>query len=364
MKFEKIGIIGLGLIGGSLAKTIRRVNPNIEIVACDTNEDTLTKALDDGVISFGSVEIGAYFEDCRYLFLCTYVQGNLELLQKIAPYLKDTCILTDMGSVKSDIHKTMKDLGLSHYFIGGHPMAGSEKSGYEYSTPYMFENAYYIITNEEVSNQQVRDFESFLISLGCLTLVTSPKNHDFMTATVSHLPHILAACLVNLVEELDDSDQNMKSIAAGGFKDITRIASSNPQMWQEICLSNQEQIQIVAETFSDSLKKIQATIHASNQEDIFGFFQNAKDYRDSLPISQSGDIAKVYEVYCDLVDEVGGIAAIATLLAKKEISIKNIGIIHNREFEEGVLRIELYEGHTRNEAVENLRKSGYNVYER
>ena len=129
------------------------------------------------------------------------------------------------------------------YFIGGHPMTGSEKSGYANATSYLLENAYYILTpSRQMSSELVQDFKEFIHSLGAIPLLLGFEEHDYVTAAISHLPHILAATLVNLVKKLDTPEETMKTIAAGGFRDITRIASSSPVMWQEVCLANQKQI--------------------------------------------------------------------------------------------------------------------------
>ena len=217
---DKIGIIGLGLIGGTLAKTIHRIYPDLPLIACDTDSKALASALKEGVIRQGFPGIDESFANCRYIFLCAPVEKNETFLSALAPFLSERCILTDTGSVKASIHEDMRRRGLSSFFIGGHPMAGSEKSGYENATPYLFENAYYIITNDGAAPALVAEYRNFIASLGCIPLLMSPREHDYATAAVSHLPHILASSLVNLVKDLDDDQESMKTIAAGGFQHI------------------------------------------------------------------------------------------------------------------------------------------------
>lgn len=384
-----IGFIGLGLIGGTLAKTIHRFYPNIRLVACEPDRDSLGDALKEGVIAQGYLSLTdaspfspdhdspkaslpledsaslAAFSKCRYIFLCAPVQKNKEFLKLLDPILNENCILTDTGSVKSSIHQEAAKKGLSACFIGGHPMAGSEKSGYGNATPYLFENAYFIITpSRAMAPALVSEYQGFIASLGLIPLLMDPVQHDYATAAVSHLPHILASSLVNLVRELDGEEEYMKSMAAGGFKDITRIASSSPQMWQEICDANREQILKLLSRFMESLDKIKEEISRNDAEKILGFFQEAKDYRDSLPLKRRGPLPSIFEIYCDLIDEAGGIATIATILATNGISIKNIGIIHNREFEDGVLRIEFYDEASLSQAILLLRRHHYTLYER
>ena len=250
-------------------------------------------------------------------------------------------------------------------FIGGHPMTGSEKTGYANATSYLLENAYYILTpTAKTAPDTLHAFQQYIASLGAQTLILGYEEHDYATASISHLPHVIAATLVNLISSIDNDDETMKTIAAGGFRDITRIASSSPVMWQHICLSNRDQILKLIDRYTDALGDIRTLVENKDTEKIFDFFSTAKDYRDSITIAKSGPIKKVYEFYCDLIDEAGGIATIATILASNNLSIKNIGILHNREFENGVLHIEMYEQDALNTAIDLLKKYHYTVYER
>ncbi|MEY8334208.1 prephenate dehydrogenase [Lachnospiraceae bacterium 47-T17] len=365
MAFENIGFIGLGLIGGSIAKTLKRLYPEKKLYATSGHLSTVTEAYEDHTIENNTLlsleEIGR----CDLIFLCAPVQKNIEYLAQLKPFLGEHTIVTDVGSVKSDIHAAASSLGLTRCFIGGHPMTGSEKTGYANATAYLLENAYYVLTpTAENPADQVAKLTTLVESLGALPIVLEHDAHDHATATISHLPHIVAASLVNLVQRLDDQQETMKTIAAGGFKDITRIASSSPVMWESICLSNRAQILDIMDRFVEELAAIRTQIAASNRDAINGFFCAAKDYRDSITIKGSGPIKKVFELYCDLIDEAGGIATIATILASNNLSIKNIGIIHNREFEDGVLHLEMYDGDSLQKSVELLRKYHYTVYER
>lgn len=364
MKPEKIGFIGLGLIGGSIAKTIHRIHPEHTLIAYDTDTNALNLAQKEGVISAGYQELTDDFAECRYIFLCAPVQKNAEFLAKLSTFAGTDCTITDAGSVKTSIHQAIDRAGLSPYFIGGHPMAGSEKSGYEHATSYLLENAYYILTpSPETPTETIQEFQDFISSLGAITMVMDYQEHDFITASISHLPHILASSLVNLIKALDNETETMKHVAAGGFRDITRIASSSPVMWQQICLTNQVQIAKLIELFIHSLEQTKKRITSGSGQELFDFFQTAKDYRDSITITTSGPLPKIFEIYCDMADETGGIAALATILSQENISIKNIGIIHNREFQDGVLHIEFYDEAARTNAVKLLRDCQYTVHE-
>ena len=156
----------------------------------------------------------------------------------------------------------------------------------------------------------------------------------------------------------------MKKVAAGGFKDITRSASSSPEMWEQICSANSENILSVLDEYINSLIEIKFSLAEHNTHCIHDLFETSRDYRNSISDSGSGPIPKAYSIYCDMVDEAGGIAALATILATNGISIKNIGIVHNREFEEAVLHVEFYEEMAKIKAAELLRKYRYTIYER
>lgn len=365
MSVTTLGFIGLGLIGGSIVKTVKRIHPNIRIIARSGRQETITQAFKEHLIENEQNALITDFADCDIIFLCTPVQQNLSYLCQLKPIIKNSCILTDVGSVKGDIHRAVHGQGLDSHFIGGHPMTGSEKTGLSHATAYLLENAYYILTPTTLITKHKTDaFADFIRSLGAIPLVLDCNAHDAATAAISHLPHVIAAALVNFVKQSDDAEQNMKTIAAGGFKDITRIASSSPVMWEEICLSNREKILTALDAYQNCLSDIRETVAASDAEGIRNFFQSAKNYRDSLAVSSTAATRTVFELYCDLIDKTGEIAAVATILAGNHINIKNIGIIHNREFEEGVLKIELYDQTSYDHTIELLHKYHYTIYER
>lgn len=362
---KKISFIGLGLIGGSIAKTIRRVCPHIQLYAVSGHLSTITQAYQDGIIENNTMLSLDEISDADYIFLCTPVQQNISYLDKLKDILAPHTIITDVGSVKGEIHRAVTAFGLEEHFIGGHPMAGSEKTGFAAATPYLLENAYYVITpTSKIRADQIERFRGLVTMLGAIPLLLDADSHDFATASISHLPHILAYSLVHLVQEIDSPQETMKTIAAGGFRDMTRIAASSPVMWQEICLSNKKQLLHLIDLYNEQLAGLRSVIEAENKQGMIDYFTSAKDYRDSLTIRKRGSIQPVYELYCDLVDEVGGIATIATLLASNGINIKNIGILHNREFEDGVLHIELYDQASLDTAGSLLKKFHYTIYQR
>lgn len=361
----KIGFIGLGLIGGSIARAIRHFYPDAEIIASSRTRKTVEQAMSDGVVNRIPDAVNEDFRDCDYIFLCAPVSSNAKYLEQLKPIIAPSCIITDVGSTKCDIHAKVTELNMEANFIGGHPMAGSEKTGYANSKRILIENAYYVITpTSQVPKEAVEKYRDFVASLKALPLVLDYRTHDYVTAGISHLPHIIASSLVNLVRDSDTEDGIMKMVAAGGFKDITRIASSSPEMWEQICMTNRENISSILADYIASLTKIKQQLDDAQTGAIYRLFETSRDYRNSLPVRGSGPIQPIFEIYCDMVDEAGGIATLATILASNQINLKNIGIVHSREFIEAVLRIEFYDEQSMKHAADILRKYRYVIYER
>lgn len=363
MSIITCGFIGLGLIGGSIAKAIRGAIPNANIIAYDTNESSLQLARDEHVVDDIRPSIDNAFGSCDYIFLCAPVVHNDENIFILKEYLSPRTVLTDVGSVKTGIHKLIESLGLQNQFIGGHPMTGSERFGYPNSDASLLENAYYILTpSDAISRNTLSEYRNLVESLGAIPLILSYEEHDYVTAAVSHVPHVIAASLVNLVKDADSREGIMKMIAAGGFKDITRIASSSPDMWQQICLTNTDNISKLLKDYIKSLTDISVCLDYRAEDALYDFFDTARNYRESFIDASSGPIKAEYVFTVDIIDKPGSIAAIASLLALHDVSIKNIGINHNREFAEGALRIEFYDEKSIERAVSIMTEHGYRLH--
>ncbi|WP_066717661.1 prephenate dehydrogenase [Clostridium sp. Marseille-P299] len=378
-----VGFIGFGLIGGSIARALKEIDGTIPSSLTKKNENPsetfyniaydyhttgvnggLSLALEDGTIDKISKNLSEDFKDCDIIFLCAPVLMNIEYLKHLKEIIKPTCIITDVGSVKGNIHEAVNELSLTKNFIGGHPMTGSERTGYANSNSLLLENAYYILTPTKDTDQGVLSYFTNLIKkMNAIPLVIDYNEHDNITAAISHVPHIIAAQLVNLVRTSDDSEEKMRTLAAGGFKDITRIASSSPIMWQNICLTNTSSIKHFLKQYIDSLNHVVDALEKEDEQYLYEIFDTANTYRSLIPNSR-GMMNRIHEIYIDITDEVGAIAIIATLLGSNTINIKNIGIVHNREFEQGVLRIEFYNEDDLTKAVALLKGHNYTLYER
>ncbi len=365
MRNLTFGFVGIGLIGGSVAKALRRVYPSCKIIVFNRSAESRVMAMNDGTANIAVAQVDDTFKECDYIFLCTPVEKNVEYLKVLKDIINNDCIITDVGSVKSNIHKAVEELHMETNFIGGHPMAGSEKTSYSYANDRLLENAYYAITpTAAVDSDKVKEFTEVITSIGAIPINISYSEHDKVVATISHLPHLIASSLVNLVKHNDSDQEYMKTMAAGGFKDITRIASSSPEMWEQICMTNNNNISEMLQKYIDSLNTIKLELDEKNGQAIYDLIAESRDYRDNIEDNNNSIINRSFNVYCDIIDESGAIATIATILAANGVSIKNIGIIHNREFEEGVLKISFYDEPSANKAVEQLQRHRYKIFKR
>ncbi len=279
------GFIGLGLIGGSVARCLREIYPSGDIMAYNYYETkpnpNLELALSDGVLSRITTDLSE-FSQCDVIFLCTPVLTNIAYLGKLKSIIKKDCIITDVGSVKGDIHAAVEQLQMEHHFIGGHPMAGSEKIGYANSDTAFLKGCYYILTPTKlVPEESIKWMQDFVQAAGSHCVTIDVTQHDRATAGISHAPHVISAALVNAVHDRD-TEGIYQLLAAGGFKDITRISSSSPDMWQHICLSNKKCILEFLEEYIAIIEKIKEDIVEDRSDEIRAFFANAKEYRDNL----------------------------------------------------------------------------------
>ena len=219
-------------------------------------------------------------------------------------------------------------------------MAGSEKTGYANASDILLENAFYAITPTKATTQDMLARYIELVKLtGAIPVVLEPAHHDYSVAGISHVPHIIAASLVNLIKHSDDADGTMKLLAAGGFKDITRIASSSPEMWEQICTTNTDAIVRLLGDYIEYLSTIKDIINSKDHAALNAFFDEARQYRNSVADGKRGPIIKEHIVYCSIQDKEGALLDVISRLTASHISIKNLAIVNNRDSEDGALKI-------------------------
>ncbi|QFF98711.1 prephenate dehydrogenase [Psychrobacillus glaciei] len=336
---QTVFIIGLGLIGGSLALGLKR-NKDISIIGYDAQSQTLQTAQKIGVIDemASHMEEGAALADV--IIFATPVNETIRLMHEMSKWsLKKQVIVTDTGSTKKEIMKAalrLKEMGIT--FIGGHPMAGSHKSGVEAARAHLFENAFYMLTPFENENKkEVKILFDILQVTKAKVVQVNAVEHDHMTAVVSHFPHLVAASLVHQLAGENEQFPFTKQLASGGFRDLTRIASANPIMWRDITLQNRKELSNQLHMWTEEMNKLQNLLLHGEADEIETYFSKAKQVRDELPITTQGAMFSVFDLYVDVPDYPGVISEITGYLAKGDISITNLRIVETREDIFGIL---------------------------
>ncbi len=282
--FNKISIIGVGLIGGSLGLALKEKKPNFKIVGIDKQE-IIEKAIAREAIDEGTVNLEEGIEEADIVIIATPVKTILNILTQINPFLKKGCLVTDTGSTKQQIvQKANKVLSKDVFFIGGHPMAGSEKCGIESANPHLFQDRTYILTPTKKSNLiAIEKIFSLIKMIDANRLILDPLEHDRIVGAVSHLSQIIAVSLINTIGELAlrGNNNNYFKAIGEGFKDMTRIASSPYKIWEDICETNQENILKMIQEFRNYLGVIEDKLK-NNPSSLKKEFQKASKLRETL----------------------------------------------------------------------------------
>ncbi|HID95306.1 MAG TPA: prephenate dehydrogenase [Candidatus Latescibacteria bacterium] len=356
--FQNITIIGVGLIGGSLAMALKRLGSGLRITGI-SRRPSLEKAGELGAIDQGygyeSLEEG--IREADIIFLCTPIFRIIELLEDVGRYAKGGAIVTDVGSTKARIASVAKEvLPGDIYFIGGHPMVGSEKSGVMASDPFLFQNAIYVLTPGKNVPVEVSDaFSAFVERLGARVVLMGPHTHDMIAATVSHLPQMMAIALVRMVGEMNQQNPLFLRLAAGGFRDLTRIASSPYEIWKDICGTNRTEITCMIDRYITELEKLKGRIGSDKLSEDFRI---ANITRSAIPKDSKGFLSPLYEIVVVAEDKPGVIAEISATIAQENINIKDIEVLKVREGEGGTIRLAFESEEAADRAVALLSQRG------
>ena len=278
---KKVCIIGIGLIGGSLAKAIKKTNQSEIVFGFGRDEDRLEKAQKGNVIDQYSADIVEALDGANMVIIATPVGSYESILRKIKPHITKGMLISDVGSTKVSVIEAVKTVfdGVLDNFIPAHPIAGKEKSGFEVSDADLFVNKKVIITPLENSNpESIKVLTKMWEEVGAEVDFMTPKSHDDLLGMTSHLPHMLAFSLVNY---LISQHPEASVYAAGGFKDFSRIASGDAIMWRDICLHNRDEIVAHIKGYQESLNALVDAIDSQNKEQLESLFREAKNTRDS-----------------------------------------------------------------------------------
>jgi len=281
-QFRRVALIGIGLIGSSLAHAMRRGELAGEITGFARSEATRTKAKDIGLVDAVFSSPGAAVEDADLVILCSPVGTYAALAAEIAPALKPGAILTDVGSVKGAVVRDVEGhVPPGVHFIPGHPIAGTEQSGPESGFAELFINRWCILTPLPGADPQaVERLSAFWRACGSNVEIMTPEHHDLVLAITSHLPHLIAYNIVSTAADLEEvTSSEVIKYSAGGFRDFTRIAASDPTMWRDVFLNNKDAVLEMLGRFSEDLSALQRAIRWGDGDTLFSIFSRSRQIR-------------------------------------------------------------------------------------
>jgi len=293
LPFSRIAIIGLGLIGSSIARAIRENMPEAQVVGYDASEHVRQRARDLGFCTSVAGEAGEAVKEAELVLFCVPVGAMQEAAAAIADHIPHEAIVSDVGSAKVAVATALRQALPDATIIPAHPVAGTENSGPDAGFASLFRGRWCILTpHEGASPEHVGRLSQFWEGLGAKVETMDPKHHDLVLAVTSHLPHLIAYTIVGTAEDLEGVTQGeVIKYSAGGFRDFTRIAASDPTMWRDIFLNNKEAVLDVLQRFSEDLSMLQRAIRWGDGDTLFDLFTRTRAVRRSI-IEQGQDDAR------------------------------------------------------------------------
>ncbi|MEX2785216.1 prephenate dehydrogenase [Streptococcus sp. H49] len=342
MEEKIIYIAGLGLIGGSLALGIKRRHPHYKILGYNRSDKSRIIALERGLVDEATDDFKAFAPLADVIILAVPIKQTITFLKILSELdLKENVIITDAGSTKLEIVSAAEQYltGRPVQFVGSHPMAGSHKSGAAAANVHLFENAYYIFTPSKLTGQQtIADLKDLLSGLQARFIEIEAAEHDRVTSQISHFPHILSASLMEQAGDYAAEHEMASRFAAGGFRDMTRIAESEPGMWTSILLTNKAAVLERISDFKQRLDSVAELISQNDENAIWDYFAKARQTRKEMEIHKRGGVESSFDIFVDVPDEEDVILEILELL--RGTSLVNVHINEeNREDINGILQI-------------------------
>jgi cyclohexadieny/prephenate dehydrogenase len=283
--FEKVCIVGLGLIGGSIGLAIKRSNISNQITGYARSNSTLERAIELGLVDSVKDNLKDAVNNSDLVILATPLSTFRELVEEMSPFLKKGCIITDTGSAKLTVIEDLKDIlpnGVE--FVPGHPIAGTEESGPDAGFAELFDNRWCILTpTEDNSSNAVDLVKDFWESIGSKVEIMDPMHHDKVLAITSHIPHLIAFNIVGTANNLANvTEKEVVKYSAGGFRDFTRIAASDPKMWSDIFTYNSDAVLEMLDLFSNDLAKLKAAVIKKDSDLLFSNFEKTREVRKNI----------------------------------------------------------------------------------
>jgi prephenate dehydrogenase len=356
-----VGIIGTGLMGGSLALALGE-HPRVKVVlAYDHSEETRRKARELGVADEVTDSAEEAVLGCDLVFLATPISAMPSSLREVSGSLKNGTVVTDLGSSKMSVVDTCEEIvSPGVHFLGGHPMTGSEQSGVEAARKGLYLDCYYILTpTHNTASEAFSGLHCFLTDMGARVLAMDPLSHDRVMATISHVPHLLSLLLMDLAARQSRGMTKTLKLAAGGFRDMTRIAASSADVWVDICMDNNRFITERLLEFGSGITEIVDMLESRDREGLRELFERARNARVEMSVRAGREIEQLYEVAVPVPDRPGVIGEISAAVGSLGINIEDIEITHPLEGETGIMTLKILGGEHAAEAVEKLSSLDY-----
>lgn len=364
MDARRITIIGVGLIGGSIGMAIKARWPEATIAGYDIDKGVLQAALESGVIDEAAAGPADGCRDADFVFIAVPVSAIPKVMAEMAGSVGPRTIVTDVGSTKTSVVAVAESLLPPEVnFIGGHPMAGSEQEGLGAATPALLQEAVYVLTpTPKTSPEAFQKLHALLTKLGAKVMALSPEKHDEVVAAVSHLPHLTASTLVNSAARVEEGVENRLFFAAGGFRDLTRIASGSPSLWVDICFDNTQAIVKSIDQFISGLKDVRDIISRGDRSELLGLLEAARDRRASMAAGEPA--AGVYREFdVPVSDQPGAISQLTLTFGQLGINIEDIQIVP-LSGDRGVVKLLVHDNPNLLKALAQLKDYGFDVIER
>ena len=359
--FSQVSIIGVGVIGGSLGLAIKKHFRSVTVVGFD-RRDVLARALNKRAIDKAATNLRTAVEKADLVFLAMPVSEILKALPLVAKYSRANALVSDVGSVKESIVRRAQRCFPKGNFIGGHPMAGIELSGVEAAHPLLFENAVYVLTPTHTKlTAEVKRLATFLEALGARVVLLDPRTHDEVASVVSHLPQLTAVALTNVAGRRHTSGRHHLNLAAGGFRDLTRIASSKPEIWNDILTQNKTAIDKSLGLMIRELSAYRRLLARKGAFSLGAEFRSARRIRNNIPKTMKGFIRQLDELYVFVKDEPGMIARMTSSLSRVKINIKDIELMKVREGRGGTFRLAFESKEMSTRAAAVLKRLGFEI---
>ena len=283
--FNKVCIIGLGLIGGSIGLSLKRLNSSSQVVGYAKTKSTLKRAVERGLVDKVEENLINAVNDADFVILATPLSMFKSIIGEISPFLKEGCIISDTGSAKLSVIKELKNIIPGNTeFVPGHPIAGTEESGPDSGFAELFDNRWCILTpTEDNTSNAIHLVKKFWESLGSKVEIMEPSHHDKVLAITSHIPHLIAFNIVGTANNLANvTEKEVVKYSAGGFRDFTRIAASDPKMWSDIFTYNSEAVLEMLELFSNDLAKLKDAVKKKDSDLLFSNFEKTRAVRKNI----------------------------------------------------------------------------------